>query len=111
MPRCVELPRTLLQRTLAAGVVVFLTSGATPASAQMVCMESNAIYKRLQNGYGESRTAAGKAHSNAIIEIWSSADGTFTVVVTRPDGVSCLMAVGTEFTFVKDDQKSAGFDL
>ena len=86
---------TAPRRALWAGAVFCLVSlVAAPATAQMVCGNHADIEKRLETGYQEYRTAVGLAHNNAMIEIYTSEKGTFTIVLTRPNGMSCLMAVG-----------------
>ena len=84
----------------AAGVVVALS--AAPALAQMVCGNHADIEKRLQEGYSEIRTGVGLAGNGGLIELYTSEKGTFTIVLTRPNGMSCLMAVGENWEQVKD---------
>ena len=84
-------PRRIL---LAGAVVLSVVTSAAPASAQMVCGNHEAIEKRLAENYKEVRTGVGLAANGALLELYTSEKGTFTVVLTRPNGLSCLMAVG-----------------
>jgi len=59
-----------------------------------VCSSREAVAQRLAQGYGEAPVAAGVAADGALIELYLSATGSFTLVVTRPGGLACLMAVG-----------------
>ena len=88
-------------RLLAGAVFSSVMCLAAPATAQMVCGNHADIEKRLQDGYSEARTGVGLAHNNALIELYTSENGTFTIVLTRPNGMSCLMAVGEDWQNVK----------
>lgn len=90
-------------RALAAGVVASAVAfSATPAFAQMVCGQREQIKQRLHDGYGEVPTGIGAAANGGVIELFTSERGTFTVVLTRPNGLSCLLAVGEGWETVKE---------
>ena len=92
-----------MRRKLAAlFTILFLSVAATPAFAQMVCGNHTDIEKRLQTGYQEVRTGVGLAGNGGLIELYTSKKGTFTIVLTRPNGMSCLMAVGENWEQVKE---------
>lgn len=92
-----------LRRTLVAGAVASAVGLSTaPAFAQMVCGNHADIEKRLESGYQETRAAVGLAANGGLIEVYTSEKGTFTVVLTRPNGLSCLLAVGENWQEVKD---------
>jgi hypothetical protein len=49
----------------------------------------------LNRKYAEAPNAVGVQANGHIVEVFASTDGTsWTIVVTRPDGVSCIVAVG-----------------
>jgi hypothetical protein len=49
----------------------------------------------LNRKYAEAANAVGVQANGHIVEVFASTDGTsWTIVVTRPDGVSCIVAVG-----------------
>ena len=84
--------RLLFASFLAAGVAAL---AATPAKAQMACGERTAIIAKLGKDYGEVRRGGGLAGSSAVFELWASkATGTWTILRTGTDGMSCVMAVG-----------------
>ena len=78
---------------IAAAGVIAMTSGA---EAQMLCKERSEVLARLSTGYKEAPTAMGLASNGGLIEVLtSSEDGrTWTIIITRPNGVSCVMATG-----------------
>ena len=68
---------------------------ALPAFAQSTCAPRDHIVTELEKSYGERNTGAGLKGSDAIYEIWTSADsGTWTILLTKADGISCVVAAG-----------------
>ena len=84
--------RLLSLSALAIGAVS-LTS--IDAQAQVACGERDAVIAKLGDKYGEVRRGGGLTGSTAIFEVWASeSTGTWTILKTTPDGLSCVMAVG-----------------
>ena len=103
---------TPFSRAVLAGVVGLTALpfvSATPAYSQMVCGSHESVDKRLRDGYSEVPAGSGLAHNGTVITLYVSDKGTFTIVLTRPNGLSCLMAVGERFSLVQP--KTAGLDL
>jgi len=73
---------------------------AAPAQAQGVaCLPREALVERLEGRYKESPAGGGLQNSQQLLEVWASGEtGSFTVFVTRPDGVSCIVATGRHWT-------------
>lgn len=66
--------------------------------AQAKCFDRDALVSKLEKSYGEAFAGGGLQSSNSIIEIWfSPEEGTWTVLKTRADGKSCIMASGTNW--------------
>lgn len=57
------------------------------------CGPSPLMYAALEREFGEARVYAG-ASGDAVVEWWRAASGTFTVLATTADGVSCIIAAG-----------------
>ncbi|MGC3938036.1 hypothetical protein ACOTTU_09510 [Roseobacter sp. EG26] len=76
-------------------------AGIPPPAAAANCGPREAVIEKLKSKYAEHFTAGGlqtTRTSQTIVEIWSSPDtGTFTVLLTNPNGVSCVVAAGTDF--------------
>ena len=62
--------------------------------AAAACFPTPEIHAQLGDKYGEARLAVGLSQSGAVLEIWSGPDGGWTALVTRPDGLSCVVDVG-----------------
>lgn len=90
-------------RGLGAGAVALgvLAAGTAPqpvAAQPGVCAERAKIVDRLQTKYGETRQGVGVAQGMRVMEIWASEDsGSWTIVMTLPDGSSCLIAAGEDW--------------
>ncbi len=87
----------MYKRILTTLVLILGMAAAGPldAQAQMACGTRDAVVAKLGDKYGEVRRGGGLVSPTAIIEIWASeATGTWTILKTMPDGMSCIMAVG-----------------
>ena len=69
--------------------------GPLGAQAQMACGTRDSVVEKLGEKYGEVRRGGGLAGPTAIFEIWASdVTGTWTILKTTPNGLTCIMAVG-----------------
>jgi len=71
--------------------------GPGPASAQgapAICTARDGLLSQLESQYGEVPVAIGVA-DGALIELLTAKDGiTWTIILTSPQGRSCLIASG-----------------
>lgn len=86
-------------KRLCSTAVIFGAAALAPpemAHAQaMTCLPRTALIERLEGGYNEHLAGGGLQNPQQLLEVWASDEsGTFTVFVTRPDGVSCIVATG-----------------
>ncbi len=91
--------RTVGASILAIAMVLVIWATFDPAAAQTTaqtaCTPRSEVAKRLAGDYAEAPVAAGPASSGAVIEVFTSRDGsTWTIVLTRPECTSCLVATG-----------------
>jgi len=70
----------------------FLLSPA--ALAQPVCGQHNSVSDNLKKSYSEAPVSMGLTPDGGVIEVFASKEGTWTMVVTQPSGMSCLIAIG-----------------
>lgn len=85
--------------TLIAGALL-LSAAAVPTSAgaQTVCGKRGDIIKQLEAKYGETRRTMGVQQGRGVVEMYASAEtGSWTILVTDPRGMTCLMAAGEAF--------------
>lgn len=84
---------------LIAGAIL-LGSAAMPTSAdaQTVCGKRDDIIQQLKVKYGETRRTMGVQQGRGVVEMYASAEtGSWTILVTDPRGMTCLMAAGEAF--------------
>ena len=82
-----------MTRILLAAAAAF--AAAVPAAEARQCGPRDAVLATLADRFGETRRGYGTAGPQALVELHASAEtGTFTVTVTRPDGLTCLIAAG-----------------
>ena len=73
-----------------------------PVQAQAVCLPADKVESLLGDRYGERVVGKGIAQPGVLIEHWINAEkGTFTFVVTTPDGISCITSVGEDWQTVE----------
>lgn len=90
----------MIRQLSAVGAALGAFAIGTPAIAAQ-CAERETVVDRLAVHYDEEPTAAGLQTTDdrqALVEVWSSREtGTFTVMMTMPDGMTCIVATGTDW--------------
>ncbi len=94
--------KSLLTMGMIAAAIMALP--VTPAQAQGApCAPRASVLERLAQGYGESRKSIGLGANNQVVEIFASdVSGTWTITVTNPAGVTCMVASGRAFETLAD---------
>jgi len=72
---------------------------APQATAQAACGPHERVVAHLATRFAETRQALGlAARGTAMIEVFANLDtGSWTVLLTQPDGTACMIASGTAF--------------
>jgi len=85
-----------MKKSLLTLTAVLFAFTALPAASQTqaVCGERSEFVFKLQNGYAEKPVSLGLSSNGSMIEVFASDNGTFSVLVTRPGGTSCIVAAG-----------------
>ncbi len=97
----------MLKRTLVTALAIALV--ATSAHAQSMCAMRDAMVGQLTTKYGESPQGSGLNSTTKMLEIWASpATGTWTILVTDPNGTSCIMAAGKDWYNFPADLSKVG---
>jgi hypothetical protein len=74
---------------------LFAMPAGVQAQSGMPCFQRDTLVTALEEKYKESLTGGGIQNETQILEVWASAEtGTFTVIITRADGISCIAATG-----------------
>ena len=74
------------------------------ANAQTVCGERTSLLKQLSNNYKEIPISMGLASNGSIVELTKSDKGTWTILLTNPRGVTCLIAAGEYWEILKQNK-------
>ncbi|MEX0282538.1 MAG: hypothetical protein AB3N13_15250 [Arenibacterium sp.] len=93
--------RTVFLRTATALSLAIASLVQTPsasAEANRNCGPRDNVMTHLSNNYGETRRSIGLDARGGLLEIFASdASGSWTVTLTSPAGVTCLIASGQSF--------------
>lgn len=82
----------------AASGLIAMIAGTATAQNTRNCAPRAAVVDRLATGYGETRQSMGLGANNQVVEVFASAEtGTWTITVTTPAGLTCLVASGQAF--------------
>lgn len=89
--------------------VVGALSSPVLAQQQQNCGARDAVVDRLSSKYGESRQSIGMAPKGRVVEMFASQEtGTWTITVTTPNGMTCLVASGQSYESLQEPAKPAG---
>ena len=77
------------------GAILLVWSVPALAQTHPSCTERGKVIVHLDKKYGEVPVAMGLANSGGVIEVLSSKTGeSWTIIITMPDGNTCLIAAG-----------------
>lgn len=86
----------LFQMTMGLGIMVLAAQQVQAQSPN--CAPRPDVLQRLAETYGETRRGIGMARQGAVMEVFASDEtGTWTITVTLPDGMTCLIAAGEAY--------------
>jgi hypothetical protein len=84
---------------------IWLAVMPLPAAAQgsQSCAPRDHVVARLAERYGETRQSMGLGSNSAVMEVFASLEtGTWTITVTTPQGVTCLVASGQAYAELRE---------
>ena len=97
--------------SLGVGAMLWATHHAF-AQGTRHCGERAQVVNRLADGYGETRQSIGLGADNSVIEVFASEEtGTWTITVTLPNGMTCLVASGQAYEELEEELKPTGHSL
>jgi hypothetical protein len=93
--------------TFALAAALALSSG--PAAGQLArCASRDSLVAWLETTFREQRTAFGVSQSGTLLELFVSRSGSWTMLLSFPDGVTCIIDAGDawqDFRPAADDAK------
>ena len=83
------------------GLTIGLLIGSSSSNAGSLaqgfgsnCGPRNTVLAQLQKRYAEVPVAMGLASNGSVIEVLVAPSGSFTIILTIPSGLACVMAAG-----------------
>ena len=90
-------------------IVAALGTPVAAAAAAETCGPRAEILQQLSKRYSEAPVAVGLANNGSLIEVLTNTSGsTWTIIVSQPNGASCLVAAGESW---QDMKRVAGGEL
>ncbi len=90
----------MFKRLMGLTLIFGMAATAPPAFAAN-CAARDTVIARLQSTYSEDLKVGGLQQTRSkqsVMEIWASDEtGTYTVLLTDANGISCIVAAGTDF--------------
>ena len=79
----------------AIAVALLAATPTAEAETRQACAKRDQVVRKLEQKFGETLRSIGLHQSDGVVEIYSSEEtGTWTILMTRPDGMTCLLASG-----------------
>jgi len=79
----------------AALTAALLCAGLTAASAvEVQCAKQALMHQLLTEKYKETPVGVGTINQDRLMQLFVSANGTWTMLMTKTDGESCIIASG-----------------
>lgn len=72
---------------------------------QPPCGPTGMVEKQLTEKYKESIVGAGIVNGGVLFTLVNPETGTFTILLRRPDGMTCIVMSGTGYTIQDPPQK------
>jgi hypothetical protein len=86
-------------KILILAIVLALTPAV--ALAQQACNPRHHVLKHLADKYKEVPVAVGVTNKGGLVEVLTTSNGgTWTIIVSEPNGTSCMVAAGEGWKIV-----------
>ena len=100
-----EMKKLLLALVLFAG-------SSSIVSAQMLCVDRVDMLNRLASEYGEELIEVKMMEEHGLLEVLKSrSKGTWTLLLTKPGGISCVLATGKGLDTDEEDLNTVEYEL
>jgi hypothetical protein len=87
-------PALAQQQPSSADVDPSARAPRTAGGSAPACGDRNDLLTQLKDKYKESPTGIGMTGQGSVVELMTSENGSWTLVLSFPNGRSCLMATG-----------------
>lgn len=86
--------------TLSLGFGALLLATQHAFAGPPPCADHASVVERLATAFGETRRSIALGGGSVVETFASDETGTWTIIVTRPDGLACLLAAGDSYETV-----------
>lgn len=86
--------RLAMLPALALGAFAVAPASAQHNGALTMCGKRTDIVESLAKDFKEAQMAVGQVDQSAVLEVFVSDTGTWTILATRTDGSSCIVSSG-----------------
>lgn len=84
------------------------TIGAATAQSNN-CAPRDHVIDRLSERFGEARQSIGVTSGNRVVEMYASPEtGTWTITMTLPTGITCIIGAGQAWERLDEEATPAG---
>ncbi len=102
--------KTALNMTVGLGLMV-LAAQQVAAQQSRNCAPRDTVIERLADRFGETRQSIGLGSQGSVVETFASdTTGSWTITVTMPNGMTCLVASGQSFEELAEALPAEGND-
>lgn len=78
------------------------------AQGATTCASRDKVVEALKDVYSEKPVSLGLTDAGAVIEVMASLEGSFTIVITHPNGLTCPIAAGKAWQSIAAKMKGEG---
>ena len=90
--------RNMMKLTVLSAGLMLGAASLVEAQNARNCAPREMVVERLSERYGETRQSIGLGANNQVVEVFASIEtGTWTITVTSPAGMTCLVASGQSY--------------
>ena len=101
--------KTMFKTT--AGLAILVLTATQSFAQGRNCAPREVVVGRLAEKYGEIRQSIGIGGQGVVMETFASTEsGTWTITVTMPNGMTCLMASGQSYEALAEALPNADND-
>ena len=98
-------------KKLLLSLALFVGSSSIVA-AQMLCVDRVDMLNRLASEYGEELIEVKMMEEHGLLEVLKSrSKGTWTLLLTKPGGISCVLATGKGLDTDEEDLNTVEYEL
>ncbi len=91
----------MVRTVLFLAVLLFVESTQWAVAQSTPCTDRTAAIRHLEGKFSEAPVAVGLTNTGAVLEVLTSDEGrSWTMLVTMPDGNSCLVAAGEAWKII-----------